>query len=285
MPKVIVNGNELWYQLQGAGELVAQVHGSIIGHINFAPVTPLLAREFRVLDYDMRGFGESAKPLQEYTMEVWADDLAGLLDALGEQSAHVHGTSMGGLVGMQFAAKYPDRTRSLILDGTIARYDTASHINKRIWKAITSAYGWTDPFWDLLALQCFSRSYLETPAAEASIELLKKSMIADTPREIFIAISRAVETADMVPLLERIGAPTLIMVGEHDILTPYELGPKGAGAKVMAELIPNAQLAMMEGCGHINLFEQPERSAEIISEFIHSVVGTPVRGLTFTKGE
>jgi 3-oxoadipate enol-lactonase len=284
VPIARVNDVDLWYKLEGTGELVAQVHGSIIGHINFAPVTPLLAHQFQVLDFDMRGFGQSAKPLQKYTMETWADDLAGLLDQLGVAAAHLHGTSMGGLICVEFAVKYPERTCGLILDCTLARYDTAAAINKRVWKAITAAYGWADEFWDLLAFQCFSRTYLESDDAEAALALLKQSFIANTPREIFLAVSKAVETADIVPLLPHVKAPTLVMIGEQDILTPYELGPKGAGAKAIRELIPNAQLAMIKGCGHINLFEQPEESARIITDFLHSESVQKAKPSALTKG-
>src|SRR5262249_42783269 len=146
-------------------------------------------------------------------------------------------------------------------------------INKRVWKALIAAYGWTEPFWDLLTVQAFSRDFVESDRFDEGLALLKQSSIADTPPEVFLAVSHAVESADIVPLLPSITAPTLVMIGEHDALTPYELGPKGAGARVLEELIPNAQLAMMAGCGHINLFEQPEESARIIASFLHSLAG------------
>jgi 3-oxoadipate enol-lactonase len=280
VPIAQINDVNIWYESSGSGEPIVQVHGSIIGHVNFAPVTPLLAREFRVVDFDMRGFGYSDKPLEQYTMETWADDLAVLLDELELERAHVHGTSMGGLVAVQFAAKYPERTGGLILDCTLARYDTAAAINKRVWKALIQAYGWTEPFWDLLTVQAFSRNFIESDRFDKGLALLKRSSIADTPPEVFLAISHAVETADSVPLLPLISAPTLIMIGDQDILTPYELGPKGAGARALQEQIPNAQLAMLAGCGHINLFEQPDESAHIISSFLRSLTAkkAPTKG-------
>src|SRR6185437_5083502 len=78
-----VNGVRLWYDVSGEGEPVVQIHGAGFGHFNFAPATPELSKHFRVIDYDMRGYGESDRPVQHYDMEVWADDVAGLLDALG----------------------------------------------------------------------------------------------------------------------------------------------------------------------------------------------------------
>src|SRR5271163_3240188 len=66
---------------------------------------------FRCIDLDMRGYGQSERPSQRYDMEVWADDVAALMEHLELHSAHIHGTSMGGMVARQFAAKYPDRTQ------------------------------------------------------------------------------------------------------------------------------------------------------------------------------
>ena len=84
-----------------------QIHGAGFGHFNFAPATPELAKHFKVVDFDLRGYGQSDRPVQHYDMEVWADDVAGLLDALELDEAHVHGTSMGGMIAIVFAGKYP----------------------------------------------------------------------------------------------------------------------------------------------------------------------------------
>ena len=77
-----VNGVDLWYEISGEGEPVVQIHGAGFGHFNFAPATPELAKRFKVVDFDLRGYGKSDRPVQHYDMEVWADDVAGLLDAL-----------------------------------------------------------------------------------------------------------------------------------------------------------------------------------------------------------
>jgi pimeloyl-ACP methyl ester carboxylesterase len=72
-----VNGVELWYQVSGEGEPVVQIHGAGFGHFNFGPATPSCRSTSRSSDYDMRGYGQSDRPVQDYDMEVWADDLAG----------------------------------------------------------------------------------------------------------------------------------------------------------------------------------------------------------------
>ena len=131
--KVEVNGVDLWYRLTGEGEPVVQIHGAGFGHYNFDPATPELSKHFQVVDYDMRGYGASDRPLQHYDMEVWADDLAGLMDALGIDQAHVHGTSMGGMIAIVFAGKYPERTTSVVLNCAAAKLGVTGRLIFKNW--------------------------------------------------------------------------------------------------------------------------------------------------------
>src|SRR5437660_918442 len=115
MATAAINGVQLWYQLVGSGDVVVQIHGAGFGHQNFEPITPLMTQRYQVLDLDLRGYGESDRPRGGYSMKVWSDDVAALLDHLGIEKAHVHGTSMGSMVAQQFAVDHHDRLRSLIL--------------------------------------------------------------------------------------------------------------------------------------------------------------------------
>ena len=128
-----VNGVKLWYEVSGEGEPVVQIHGAGFGHFNFAPATPELSKQFKVVDFDMRGYGRSERPLQHYDMEVWADDVAGLLDALGIEAAHVHGTSMGGMIAIVFAGKYPQRTTSVVINCAAAKLGMAGRLTFKNW--------------------------------------------------------------------------------------------------------------------------------------------------------
>lgn len=104
----LADGKCIWYRDEGAGEPFLQVHGTALGHRNFDRITPVLARHVRCLDPDLVGFGESSPlPAEGYTLEAWADDLARLLDALGLERVHVHGTSTGGSVALVFALRHP----------------------------------------------------------------------------------------------------------------------------------------------------------------------------------
>ena len=124
-----VNGTSLWYELNGSGPCVVQIGGAVSAHEGYATVTPRLSEHFEVLDYDHRGYGESARPRQRYTIDVWCDDLVALLDHLGKERVHVHGGSMGSFVAIAFALKYPERVDTLLLGaGAVAKCDGAGGI-------------------------------------------------------------------------------------------------------------------------------------------------------------
>ena len=89
-------------------------------------------QQFLVIDYDQRGYGLSDRPLQDYTIETWADDVAGLLDALDFPSAHIHGTSMG-QVAATFAGKYPERARSVVINCAAARLGASGRLLFKNW--------------------------------------------------------------------------------------------------------------------------------------------------------
>ena len=172
-----VNGVKLWYDVSGEGEPVVQIHGAGFGHFNFAPATPELAKHFRVVDYDMRGYGRSDRPVQDYDMEVWADDVAGLLDALGIEAAHVHGTSMGGMIAIVFAGKYPQRTTSVVINCAAAKLGRAGRLTFKNWIDIARL----DPdgpgsriLAELIAWQALSRAFLETPDGVAAIDTIQQ---------------------------------------------------------------------------------------------------------------
>src|SRR5581483_1316834 len=172
-----VNGVELWYDVQGEGEPVVQIHGAGFGHFNFAPATPELAKHFKVVDYDMRGYGQSDRPVQDYDMEVWADDLAGLMDALGIDEAHVHGTSMGGMIAIVFAGKYPERTTSVVINCAAAKLGRAGRLVFKNWIDIARL----DPdgpgsriLAELIAWQALSKAFLETPDGVAAIDTIQQ---------------------------------------------------------------------------------------------------------------
>jgi 3-oxoadipate enol-lactonase len=255
MPDARVNGARIWYKETGEGEPVMQIHGAGFGHFNFAPATPILSRDFRCIDFDMRGYGLSERPYQNYDMEVWADDVAGLMDHLGLAAAHIHGTSMGGMVAQQFAAKYPDRTQRLVINCSAAKLDYSGVLTFRGWIDIAERDGvGSRTLAELIATQALSRNYLDGPNGARSVEMIQDIL--------------AMIDMDLRPLLPKITAPTLVIGGDEDIMTPWQQADSGAGQEYIARHIKGAKKYVIKGSGHSTLFDGTEENCRVVAAFL-----------------
>jgi pimeloyl-ACP methyl ester carboxylesterase len=269
MPHALVGGCRIWYQLTGSGPYLVQIGGAISAHEGYTGITEVMAERFTVLDYDHRGYGLSDRPEQRYSMDVWSDDLAGLLDAIGIERLHVHGASMGGFVAARFAADHPERVDRLVISGAIARCDRMAKAHFEVWKHLARAHGIDSRELAVhLTTHAFSRPHLDAVDFEELVEGIRAVTERNVTVEVFCAACDAMSEADVTDLLPRIAAPTLVLVGSEDVLTPLDTGPSGTGMRAMAELIPNARLHVIDGCGHGNMFEAPDASNAAILDFL-----------------
>ena len=227
-------------------------------------------KQFQVVDYDMRGYGQSDRPVQHYDMEVWADDAAGLLDALGLREAHVHGTSMGGMIAIVFAGKYPERTTSVVINCAAARLGMAGRLVFKNWIDIARL----DPagpgsriLAELIAWQALSRSFLETPEGVAAIDTIQQILRDSNGLEVFTAACQAMCDMDITGWLPKITAPALVLGGDEDLMTPWDQGPGGAGQQAIYEGIPNAEKHVIRGSNHSTLFDNTEEHVRVVIEF------------------
>ena len=267
---VEVNGVNLWYRLSGEGEPVVQIHGAGFGHFNFDPVTPLLAEHFRVIDYDMRGYGRSDRPVQHYDMEVWADDLAALMDALKLGRAHVHGTSMGGMIAIVFAGKYPERTASVVINCAAAKLGAAGRLVFKNWIDIARL----DPagpdsriLAELITWQALSKRFLEEQDAVALADHIQTILRDSNRLEVFTAACQAMCDMDLRPWLTRIASPALVLGGDEDVMTPWDQGPVGAGQEAIYEGIAGAEKHVIRGAGHSTIFDSTQEHARVVVDF------------------
>ncbi len=272
MADATVNGCRLWYELRGEGTHLLQIGGAGFAHENFGFVTDGMAKAFTVIDFDLRGYGLSERPEQPYSMDVWADDAAALLEAIGVERAHVHGTSMGGMVAIRLAAKHPERVYGLVLDCTAAKSDFMSAARFEVWQALARAYGMGSRELALeLATQALSRRFLDSPRGPEVVDTIQQVLERNCSVDVFCAACDAMIEMDLTNDLPSINAPTLVMDGDEDILTPIVQGPAGLGNAAIADAIPNAELYVIEGCAHTNLLEQPELSTRVVVEFLQGV--------------
>ena len=265
-----VDGVNLWYRVSGDGPPVVQIHGAGFGHYNFDPATPELAKRFKVIDYDMRGYGASDRPVQHYDMEVWADDLAGLMDALEVERAHVHGTSMGGMIAIVFAGKYPERTRSVVINCAAAKLGPSGRLIFKNWIDIARL----DPdgpgsrlLAELITWEAMSKRFLEE---EDDVELadLIQQILRDSNRiEVFTAACQAMCDMDLRPWLPKITSPALVLGGDEDIMTPWDQGPGGAGQEAIYEGIPGAGKHVIRGSNHSTIFDNTDEHLRVVSDF------------------
>jgi len=268
--KIEVNGINLWYRISGEGEPVAQIHGAGFGHFNFDPATPELSKHFQVIDYDMRGYGQSDRPVQHYDMEVWADDLAGLLDALDIPEAHIHGTSMGGMIAIAFAGKYPERTTSVVINCAAAKLGVSGRLIFKNWVDIARM----DPdgpgsrlLAELITWQALSKRFLEEQNAAELTDLIQQILRDSNRIEVFTAACQAMCDMDLTSWLGKITSPALVLGGDEDLMTPWDQGPGGAGQEAIYQGIPNAEKHVVKGSNHSTIFDGSEEHNRVVIDF------------------
>lgn len=265
MPFATVRDLETYYELHGSGERVLSISGTG-GDLRMNPLRgsgPLEAA-FEVLMYDQRGLGQTSKPEATYTMADYADDAAALMDALGWQSAHVVGTSFGGMVAQHVAIRHPQRVGRLVLACTSSGGEGGSSqdllalddlgADERLRKSMSIMDSRNDFSVDPPQLEPFTAMIIEhyrsMPRPEPGSEAARGAR-----RQL-----EARADHDTWAQLPQITSPTLVVGGEYDLLAPP------ANQAALAERIPGARLQMFAG-GHMFLMQDPAAWPAII-EFL-----------------
>lgn len=271
MPFADVGDVRLYYEFTGPEDrpLILQFGGSLFGRQNFDSVNDGFRERFRLLSFDASGYGRSTQPLEAYSVEGWADEGAGLLDALGIDRVLTHGTSMGGMIAIAFTAKYPERTIASCADCGMARCDTYRRILFRNWRQQCEALP-LDDFCDLLTIQAVGAEFVEQhPEVFADVRRLVGTNSPFTVRQACLAM----EEMDLEPLVDRIRRPLLMTNGTRDIMTPPALAPSGFSARQIAERVPEwARLHEFADIGHADLLEVPDEAVRIVSAFFEEVL-------------
>jgi 3-oxoadipate enol-lactonase len=260
MPKIKANGIEIYYELHGPEDagVVVLSNGILMSTATWAFQAPVLARRHRVLLYDCRGMWQSDHPAGPYSMDLHADDLAALLDALQIERAHIAGISYGGELSLAFALRYPARTRTLIVSSSVSQIDPLLRAWGESWIAAARL---RDP--DMLfRVTCplnFSEAYIAAnPAALAAARGRYKLLDMDAFLELMLAFSRL----DLTARLHEITAPTLVIVGEDDLLKPRRY------SEIIAREIPAASLAIIPHAGHAVCLERPDLFNSLLLGFL-----------------
>ena len=263
MPFARVNGTMLYYREAGEGDLAVFIHGFPLDHSVWLDQLAGLAHVRHCVAPDLRGYGRS-DPIVEpsLSMEVIADDIAALVEALGAESADIVGLSMGGYAALALYELRPAMVRSLTLVDTRATPDSAEARAARDTLADQLIEQGRAPFAGQMIPTLLGRS------AGRTVRSRVRSMIEGARYETMVASLEGMkERPDRTVLLPQIAVPTLVVVGEDDALTPP------AQARNMANAIPGARTAVIPGAGHLSPMERPD---EVNSALIELLEGRKV---------
>ena len=248
----------LHYDLRGSGaSLVVLTHGLGSDLEYWAPHVEPLAAHYRVLRWDLRGAGASAKPAGPYDPALFARDLAGLLDRLGEPAAHIVGHSGGGVVSQRFALDFPERTLSLVLASTSSEVGEQA---ARAWSRLADAVE-RDGFGREREPDARAFSPAFAAARPDVVRELARRTRLGAPGA-YAATARAFGRYDWTAELGRVRAPTLILQGLDDALTPP------GGSVILSRGIPRSRLVMVPGAGHNLPIEVPTLFTTAVLAFL-----------------
>ncbi|MDE8343057.1 MAG: 3-oxoadipate enol-lactonase [Acidocella sp.] len=217
-----------------------------------------LARSFRVIRPDLRGHGLTAGTPGPYSMDLFARDLVGLLDALGVGQAHIGGVSIGGMIAQAFAATHSARVASLILCDTAMAILPAENWILRAAKVRAEGIAAIE---EAVIANWVTPGFLAAPETAGL-----RAMLLRTPAESYAASCEAIAAADLSASTAALQVPTLVIVGAQDKPTPV------ASAQALHNAIAGSSLVMVPDAAHIPTVEKPAEITRAIVNFLTPII-------------
>jgi pimeloyl-ACP methyl ester carboxylesterase len=263
MPKVKANNITINYDQQGTGDPLILIPYLAADHACYAFQVADYAKHFTCISLDLRGTGETDKPGGVYSTDLFADDVAAFMRAMGIQKAHISGLSLGAAIGMWLAAKYPDKVKSLSLHSGWTKTDPFLKTVVEGWQVTAKALGNVP---EMVILSIFPwyftpELYAVKPDYIQSLADFVRARPAQ-PLAAFLQESNAVITHDVEAQLGQITAPTQITFGRHDLLTSTRFADR------MKRDIRSSELLIFEGCAHAPIYEKVEQFNEKTLAFL-----------------
>ena len=268
MPKVKANGITMNYERQGAGEPFVLIPYLAADNACYAFQVADYAKHFTCISVDPRGAGETDKPDGVYSMELFADDIAAFMAAIGVERAHVSGVSLGAAIGLWLAAEYPSRVKSLSLHSCWTKTDPFLKTVVEGWQSIAKGLdSVTEMVIQGIFPWCFTPElYAAKPDYIEQLAAFVRSR-PKQPFDAFIRQSNAVIAHDALAQLARIEAPTQITFGRHDLVC----SPRFADA--MKNGIKGSELLVFETCAHAAIYESVAEFNEKTLSFLNRHTG------------
>jgi pimeloyl-ACP methyl ester carboxylesterase len=271
MPTLTANNCEMFYQIDDFTdpwrtdtETVWLQHGVGRSTKFWYHWVPSLAGQYRVIRRDMRGHGQSADPGPDHTwsLDELVTDMHDFMDALGLGQVHYVGESIGGILGVLFATRWPERLKSLTIcnspttirpSGTQALSGQHGNVNQTL--ARDGSKGWGRLLIEQKIISGKNPAHTDWVVNEW----------AKTPTHVLQGITRTLDGADTAPLLPQVSVPTLILAPAHSPITPL------ADQLSMRTGIPNARITVVEGPGHEIYVDEPQQCLQAVQNFLGSL--------------
>jgi pimeloyl-ACP methyl ester carboxylesterase len=251
LPAVEVNGVNISYEEAGSGEAIVFVHGLWVDRRCWLHQKKHFTKDFKVVIYDLRGHGESGKPSKQYSVWTHGEDLYALIKHLGLKQANIVGHSMGGMVACVLAVRHPEVVKRLVLADTMCNV---------IPEAVGERVAWVKK----MSMEEIGRLIAKRGiklVGEDAIRLVVDMVKGQTP-EVYVRNAVATSGFNICGELKKIDKPTLIIVGGKDEATPAWM------AETLHRLIPNSELYIMKGAGHLTCLDNPKEFNKAISDFL-----------------
>ncbi|HET8529286.1 MAG TPA: alpha/beta fold hydrolase [Gaiellaceae bacterium] len=256
------DGVRIAYELRGEGEPLVLVHGLAYDRFGWGRLPDLLAERFRVVVLDNRGVGESDAPAGPYTVAQLAADVVAVLDDAGLDRVNLFGVSLGGYVAQELALTRPERLRRLVLCSTAPGGARAVPMPQATQEVFAR--------YPTMEREAGLRMFVENSLGERGVrelpelveEILRYRLEHAPSVDAWLAQAAAGATYDNSERVGSISVPTLVLHGGADVV----VDPRNAG--VLASSIPGACVEVVPDCGHLLVWEDSERVARLVTEFL-----------------
>ncbi len=249
------DGTRIWYDACGQGDPLLLLNGQSLDHEMWDGVHADLAEHHRVVRMDFRGTGGSDAPLDEpYTFELFVNDALAVLDALEITRTHVYGFSMGGKVAQTFAATAPERLGALVLGATAP--GGSNEVERPRSSTLALRQASTAAGRDMIAELFYTPAWAAAHPDTVTRVLPRGPLRA---QRLHFGASSGYDGWDLLPSVQ---APTLVVHGEDDLLTPV------GNAALLAERIPGARLLVLPGTRHGYLHEGGDKATHEVLDFL-----------------
>jgi 3-oxoadipate enol-lactonase len=241
----------------GTAKTILLIHGAGMSARSWALQLQGLSASHQVLAMDLPGHGAS-DPISDASVESYADAACTLLATLDIGPVFVAGHSLGGSVALSLAARRPELVKGLVLISSCAKTSQSSGTFKTLLGSLPAAFG-------RMLFSSTARSFLfALGATNSAVQLALKDLRNCRPETVKKDMAAA-EAMNLENVAQNLRSPTLILCGTSDIVTPLRLSEK------LTELIPGAQLHVVDQAGHMLPLEAPERVNQEILAFVASV--------------